>query len=236
VNFSQDDTLVATATQDGLRAYDVRTGRRVVADPAGGTLQDVDFSADGQLLVGAGLGKSVVVWDLRHARVLRTIEQPDLIFAIRMSPDGRSIVTGDDRGNVRFWDARSGRAAGRTIGGQNGSATSVTYDPTGTELMTTSSDGKVRLWDLGTSKLIGAPLDFSERGGWSWGTYFPDGRRVLVVFDSGLGVVWNVDPAAWAAQACRIANRDLSAAEWRDFLPGRHRSPVCGRPGRETGS
>jgi WD40 repeat protein len=228
VDFSPDDTLVATAGVDGrLRVSDVRTGRLFANIPGHTTLQDVDFSSDGQLVVGAGLGKKVVVWDLPHQRLVRMIDQPDLIFAIRMSPDGRSLVTGDSRGSVRFWDARTGRAAGRTIGGQNGSATSVTYDPTGTELMTTSSDGKVRLWDLHTSKLIGAPLDFSERARWGWGTYFPDGRHVVIVFDSGLGVVWNVDPGAWAEQACRIANRDLTTAERRDFLPGRASRPTC---------
>ena len=140
VNFSPDDRLVATAGGDGrLRVFDVRTGRLVDKVPGKSTLQDVDFSSDGQLVVGAGLGMFTEVWDLRRHRLVRTIGQPDLIFAVRMSPDGRTIVTGDQRGSIRFWDARSGRVAGRTIGGQNGSASSVTYDPTGTELLTTSS-------------------------------------------------------------------------------------------------
>jgi WD40 repeat protein len=230
VGFSPDDRLVATAGVDGaLRVYDVGSALEIATVKVQGSLQDVDFSADGKLLVAAGLGGQVIVWDVRQHRVVRRIAQPDLIFAIRMSPDGKTVVTGDSAGNVRFWDAGSGRRAGRTLGGQNGAAVSVTFDPTGTELVTTSSDGKVRLWDLQTAKLVGAPLDFSERGGWGWGTYFPDGKRVIAVFDSGVGVVWDVDPTAWARQACRIANRDLTRAEWHDFLPNRRPASVCGR-------
>ena len=74
--------------------------------------------------------------------------------------------------------------------------------------------------DSGTShrgKLIGSPLPGADVQG--WGTFFPDGKHVLAVFADGTGIVWNVDPAAWEAQACRVAHRDLTRAEWRDFLP-----------------
>jgi len=91
--------------------------------------------------------------------------------------------------------------------------------------MTTSTDGKFRLIDITTGKLIGAPLPGDGAGG--WGTFFPNGKRIVVALWSGHGVVWNVDPLAWEAQACRIADRDLTPAEWRDFLPGRHARRIC---------
>ena len=70
-----------------------------------------------------------------------------------------------------------------------------------------------------------APLPGADTGG--WGTFFPDGRRVIAVFGSGTGVVWNIDPATWRSQACRIANRNLTRAEWRDLLPERAPGRVC---------
>jgi hypothetical protein len=73
--------------------------------------------------------------------------------------------------------------------------------------------------------LVGAPLPGAETGG--WGTFFPDGKQVIAVFDSGTGVVWNVDPATWARPACRIAHRNLTKDEWRAFLPERHYRRVC---------
>jgi WD40 repeat protein/DNA-binding SARP family transcriptional activator len=224
VNFSHDDRLVGTAGEDGsVRLYDVRTGRRAAKLVVYGTLQDLDFSSDGRYVAAAGLGEQVDVWDLRTRSLKWTIDHGQLIFAIRFSPDGKQIVTGDVKGNVDFWDPATGTQVGRELRGQNGSVISVTYSPDGSEVMTTSSDGKFRLIDLATGKLVGAPLP----GAPGWGTYFPNGKQIVATFWDGTGMVWNVDPAAWRKQACRIANRNLTRAEWRDFLAPRSYRAVC---------
>ena len=57
--------------------------------------------------------------------------------------------------------------------------------------------------------------------------FFPDGKRVLGVFRSGSGVIWNVDPDAWKAEACRVAHRNLTTNEWSEFLGRRPYSSVC---------
>lgn len=227
VNFSADDRLVGTAGGDGaVRLYDVATGRRVATlRRERSTLQDLDFSSDGRYVAAAGLGEKVFVWNLRARTLARTIDHGHLIFAIRFSPDGKRIATGDDKGNVDFWDAATGRRVGRELRGQNGAVISVTYSPDGSEVMTTSSDGKLRLIDVATGKLVGAPLPGADTPG--WGTFFPNGKEVVATFWNGRGVVWNVDPAAWAVQACRIAHRNLTPSEWHDFLPQRPYERVC---------
>jgi WD40 repeat protein len=218
--------LLATAGVDGyLRVYDLLSGRSVVRLKTTGTLQDVDFSSDGKRIAAAGLHGDIVIWNLVSGALERTIRHKTGILSIRFSRDGKQIATGDFEGNVDFWDPATGSHVGRTLGGQNGAVLSVTFDPTGAEVMTTSTDGKLRLWNLASGKLVGAPLPGADTGG--WGTFFPDGRRVIAVFDSGVGVVWNVDPNAWKAQACAIAHRNLTRAEWRDLLPQRSYRRVC---------
>jgi len=91
--------------------------------------------------------------------------------------------------------------------------------------VTASDDGKLRLWDVGTRKLIGAPLPGSTTGGTV--RFFPNGKQVLGVFPDGTGVVWNVDPAAWKAKACSVANRNLRPDEWKQFLGNRPYQDVC---------
>jgi WD40 repeat protein/DNA-binding SARP family transcriptional activator len=228
VNFSYDDRTVGTAGGDGrLRLYDVQTGRRIATlpTPRNSTLQDLDFSSDGRWVAAAGLGEKVFVWDLRTRSLVRTMRHGQLIFAIRFSPDGKRIATGDDKGSVDFWDAATGRQVGRELRGQNGAVMSVTYSPDGTQVMTTSSDGKFRLIDVATGKLLGAPLPGSNAPG--WGTFFPNGKDIAAAAWDGKGMVWNVDPAAWAAQACRIAHRNLTRTEWHDLLPERPYRAVC---------
>jgi len=226
VNFSPDDQLIGTAGIDGkLRLYQLQTGRRIASLQVKGTLQDLDFSSDGKRVVAAGLSGDIAIWDLARRTLERTIHHKDAILSIRFSPDGNEIATGDLPGNVDFWDPATGRPVGRALGGQNGFVLSVTFNPSGTQVITTSSDGKIRLWDLASRKLVGAPLPGADTGG--WGTFFPNGKQVIAVFGSGTGVVWNIDPTVWKTHACRVAHRNLTRAEWQNFLPQRGYRSVC---------
>ena len=91
--------------------------------------------------------------------------------------------------------------------------------------MTTNGNGSIRLWDLGSGEPIGAPLAVPGTDG--WGTFFPNGKQIVAVFGTGTGVVWNVDPTHWSAEACRIADRNLTHAEWRAYLPNRPYGKTC---------
>ena len=226
VNFSPDDRLLAAVGSDGhIRVWDVRRDLRIADVPGKTTLQDVDFSSDGRRLAAAGLGGFVEIWDVVHRRLERKVGHEPLLFAIRFSPDGKQIATGDITGSVAFWDAATGRQSA-PLRTEVGFVASVTFSPDGSEVMTTGGDGTLRLWDLASHKLVGGPLPGSNTTG--WGTYFPDGRHVISVFGSGVGVVWDVDPADWERAACAIANRELTPAEWHDFVPERGYRRVCG--------
>jgi WD40 repeat protein len=226
IAFSPDDRLVATAGIDGkLRVYDLQSRRLVGNEVVRGSLQDLDFSPDGKLIAAASLSGDIAIWSVQRHVPVRTIHHVIALIAIRFSPDGKELATGDASGNVDFWDPATGRQVGRTLGGQNGYVVSVSFNASGTELMSTSGDGKLRLWDLASGKLIGAPLPGAAAGG--EGTFFPDGRQMIAVFDSGTGVIWNADPGAWKARACSVAHRSLTRLEWRDFLPGRGYRAVC---------
>jgi len=53
------------------------------------------------------------------------------------------------------------------------------------------------------------------------------GPRLLAVTDTGQGFAWDVRPEAWKRQACAIAGRTLTRAEWADALPERPYAPAC---------
>jgi WD40 repeat protein/DNA-binding SARP family transcriptional activator len=227
VNFSPDGRLLAAVGSDGrIRVWDIRRDLRIANVPGENSLNDVDFSQDGRRLAAAGLDGFVEIWDVVHRRLERKAGPgpPLLFFAIRFSPDGKQIATGDSTGSVAFWDAATGRQA-QPLRTEVGPVWSVTFSPDGSEVMTTGSDGTLRLWDLASHKLVGGPLPGSNTNGWA--TYFPDGRHVISVFSSGVGVVWDVDPADWERAACAVANRELTPAEWDDFVPERGYRRVC---------
>jgi hypothetical protein len=67
--------------------------------------------------------------------------------AIDWSPDGALIVTGDNRGTVRIWDAGSGMLV-HTLRGHSQEIMVLKWSPDGTRIASGSPDGTIRVWDV----------------------------------------------------------------------------------------
>ena len=236
VSFSRDGLTVAIGRSDSIVAlYDLRTGRQTGKLVGYGSILDLDFSPDGKLLATATLSGTTFIWDVAHESIVSSLPGAGLPLAVRFSPkDGKLVAVGDSSGrvasletrpNASFEGAWAARRVGQPLTGHNGGVDLSTSHPSGSTLVTLSDDGKLRLWDVATHKLIGAPLPASDTGGSVH--FFPDGKHVLGVFASGTGIVWSVDPAAWAAKACSIAHRNLTPGEWTEFLGHRSYRNVC---------
>jgi WD40 repeat protein/DNA-binding SARP family transcriptional activator len=232
VAFSPDGRVLAVEGQpNAIKLYDLRTGHQVVGLPGrDGTPQDIDFSPDGNLLASATLAGETDLWDVATGKLLAQLPNGSSgqawDSAVSFSLDGTLLAVGDTSGNVVIWDVAKRRPVGSPLAGENSAVHSVDFDPSGRMLVTMSDDGNLRLWDVATQKLIGAPIPVSDGGGTA--EFFPDGTHVLADFGP-TGVVWNVDPVAWEAQACRVAHRDLTHREWDEFLGQRAYRPMCVR-------
>jgi WD40 repeat protein len=127
---------------------------------------------------------------------------------------------------VRFWDAKTGATRSRSITASAGWVSSLDFDRTGEILVTGGTDGTTRHIDVESRVLIGSPLPGFDNV-LENAELTPDGRRVIVVYETGSGFVWDVDPALWKRHGCAVAGRDLTRAEWDQFLPDRDYRPVC---------
>ena len=67
------------------------------------------------------------------------------------TPDGRSLITLDAAGQVRIWDAATGRTS-RTIG-DSGHNLEMDVAPDGRSVATVGSLSGLRLWDVATGRL-----------------------------------------------------------------------------------
>ena len=236
VSFSPDGLTVAIGRSDSIvTLYDLRTGRPTGKLVGYESISDLDFSPDGKLLATATRSGSAYVWDVAHQSILSSLRDGIHSLSVRFSPrDEKLVAVGLSSGKVVFWKldpthrfqgAWAARRLGQPLTGHNGEVDSLDFSPRGSTLVTLSGDGKLRLWDVATHRLIGAPLPASDTGGSVH--FFPDGKHVLGVFASGTGIVWSVDPAAWAAKACSIAHRNLTPGEWTEFLGHRRYRDVC---------
>ena len=115
-----DGKLVATGGEQ-IELWDAQSGRRLATLQSEAAGRDLEFSPDGRLLVAAGDG--LEVWDVSQRSLLGGRRLGELSLAeVDISPDGRTVATLDDAGNVfawtldrRAWVSLACRLAGRRL-------------------------------------------------------------------------------------------------------------------------
>jgi hypothetical protein len=92
----------------------------------------------------------------------------------------------------------------------------------------TSSDGTVALYDVDRHRLRAAPMSATGDGRPAPVYLVPEPSGELVALSGERpGRRWSLDPTDWIRQACAIAGRDLTRAEWEQYLPDRAYRPTC---------
>ena len=193
----------------------------------------VAFSPDGaRLAVALGDGRALLL-DARTQRLMRSLrfsERPRPSWTVPTSslafaPDG-TLATGSFWGILERWNPATGARLGHPLLAAAGPIGTITFAPDGATFATTGGDGGVKLWDTQDEQQLGSSLPGSP-GQWANATFTPDGRALIAVSDDGNGTVWPATVRAWEQQACMVAARTLTRAEWTRYVPGRPYARVC---------
>ncbi len=233
-----------TANDDGRVAYwDPTTGRAAtraagrrrsnpIPDLFSGAVSAAVPSPDGSTL-------AVVTYDFagppgaqgldaRSGDALWDGAEPDRMNSVvAWSPDGRLIATGGwQSGKLNLWDAAAGSVPPSPPTANAGWVVSIDFAWNGSLVVTAGTDGTVRLFDTDTLEQVGANIPADDNA-WASADVLP-GDEMLVLSHTAHAWRWDLDPVRWARQACLVANRNLTRAEWRAFLPGWDYAPSCG--------
>ena len=95
-------------------------------------------------------------------------------------------------------------------------------------VVVTALDGTVSVFAAGRGLVRAPPLPASDGGvrGYTRFVSTPD-DQIVVLNDPHPALRCPVDPAVWLREACAVAGRDLTRAEWDPYLPGREYAPTC---------
>lgn len=190
---------------------------RPAISPDGGTV--VAFDVPPGETVPPEAGRAVAYVDLRRNRAY-DLQVGVVGVAAAFSPDGRRLAVGGYTGDVVVLDAATRAAVRPPVVGHTGAAGPLAYSADGRTVVAGGPDGRVSVWDGRTGEPLGvvAPATAGVR---TYPVFLPDGHTVLVVTSEGAVHTWDTRPAEWIAYACRVAGRDLTAAE-RTEAAGEH--------------
>lgn len=87
-------------------------------------------------------------------RLIRTLEgHEDVVRAVAMSGDEKTIVSGSEDRTIKLWEAATGKLI-RTLRGHEGLVSAVAVLGDGKTIVSGSLDTTLKMWEVGTGKLI----------------------------------------------------------------------------------
>lgn len=184
VAYDPNENVVACRDHGAISRWDLATGQKVGEPLQGhnGTILDLAFGYDGQVLASTSSDRTVRLWYLATGQQIgepmRTSDNDT--FSITFSPDDRTLAAASADHDIVLWRTNLPAATGPT----ENSATS----PDGRRIAFASRDaGTVTLFDVATREAVpGARFDCEEAGS---PTFSADGRRVAAPCDDTL-TVW----------------------------------------------
>jgi WD40 repeat protein/class 3 adenylate cyclase len=244
--FAPDGRLL-TANDDGrVVTWDARSGSQTGelqvmaeapdADSYVGAPIRVRASRDGARLAvvtshrepGHQLPNRLAAYDVASGQSAFEIDGDLQTTTIAWAPDGSTIAMGGyQTGELSLVDSVTGARKLEPAKANAGWVLSLDFAWGGQLVVAGGTDGMVRLFDVATLRQVGANLPAKDNE-WVFGVVRPTDQLIAIGGDPRVWR-WDLDPVRWAAQACAVANRQLTESEWKAFLPDRPYAASCGQ-------
>ncbi len=106
-----------------------------------------------------------------------------------------------------------------------GPVQAVVHAPGGATVVS-AGDGRILVWDAASRTLVGG---FADLGDPVTGLAIGGDTLIAVAGAAPRGfAAWTVDPAAWRAAGCAVANRSMTDEEWARYGGEREQVAHCG--------
>jgi WD40 repeat protein len=192
----------------------------------GGVAVDLAFARHGTTVVVAEFKNRVAIVDPARTTLRASWKDSAAEFsdAAALSPSGKQVATADLDGYLHIWNAQTGKPELPPIRAAENALNSVNWSPDGSRVVTAGDD--IRLYDANNGQEIGTPLPVPHAEQ-PYAVIAQDGSTIAVADDSGQVWLYPATAPGWEAYACRVANRNLTPAEWKKFVPGQPYQQIC---------
>ncbi len=152
VDFSRKGTRLASGGGDHIvRIWDTKTlaaTHEFIGHES--TIHDVRFSSDDSFVASAGgFDRTVRVWSIESKTCTHVFDQhADAVVCLDISPDDRTIISGDYDGSIYVWDLKRGELT-NSFPAHRGVIREIAFVPgRSSHFVSVGDDGVAKLWDL----------------------------------------------------------------------------------------
>jgi WD40 repeat protein/tRNA A-37 threonylcarbamoyl transferase component Bud32 len=226
--FSPDGTRIASGRGDGIRVWEVASGKLLLLAQKWErtAVEDLTFSPDGTYLAAAS--NEVRLWSVNEGRELFVFKEPQGSFrGVAYSPDGVRLAACKSNGGARVWRVTDGKEL-LEIKGHGEQAGKVAFSPDGARLATQGNDDVVRVYGAADGKELFSLKGFRSSVSGTCLMFSPDGARLATCGDDGLVHVWGV---ADGRGSLALKGSRIHALSGLAFSPDGLRSAVGGSGG-----
>ena len=194
VAWSPDGKWIATGGFRSLKIWDVSTWREIksLSSSLVGNITALAFAQDNTTLFASdgqpGVSGFIHRVAFQEGKLLGTWKaHEDVIYGLRLSPDGKSLASGAADRLAKLWNVADGKLIAFYEGHTN-HILAVAFNKDATQLATASADKEVKVWNvknreqdvmLGDKKVVYTALAWT-----------PDGAALVTTTDKGGGSIY----------------------------------------------